>query len=158
MDGYDSDETLKIYKSIFKSSLDAIFLTSYADNKDLIFYANPAAATLFGYTEDEIYRLNWIGIVDTEDPMLEDFLKLLYTSDNAKGELIFIKKDGTKFPGEISANMVRDNNGNKTSSFSVVKDITERKRAQKALIDSDARYRSILENLQDGYIRADNGW
>jgi PAS domain S-box-containing protein len=155
VDGYYSDETLKIYKSIFKSSLDAIFLTSYADNKDLIFYANPAAATLFGYTEDEIYRLNWIGIVDTEDPKLEDFLKLLYTSDNAKGELIFIKKNGTKFPGEISANMVRDNNGNKTSSFSVVKDITKRKRAQKALIDSDARYRGILENLQDGYIRAD---
>ena len=46
--------------------------------------------------------------------------------------------------------------GTETSSFSVVKDISERKRAQKALIDSDARYRGILENLQDAYIRADN--
>jgi PAS domain S-box-containing protein len=50
-----SDQTLKSYKIIFESSLDAILLTR---TDGTIFYANPAAKELFGYNQNG-QNQNW---------------------------------------------------------------------------------------------------
>ncbi len=51
--------------------------------------------------------------------------------------------------------LVRDAAGQPRWVDGLVWDVTERKRAEEALRDSEERYRSILDNLQDGFIRAD---
>ena len=56
---------------------------------------------------------------------------------------------------QVSASPVKDNNGNIIGTVSVVRDITELKLAEMALRESEEKYRNILENIQDAYIRTD---
>ena len=147
---FDSD----LFESIFKNSLDAIFITSHENTIDKIFYTNSAGEELFGYKKEEIYELSWNGLVDINDKQLHAFLSELSTEYRSTGEIKFIRKDGSKFIGGISTNVIT-RNGTKFRSFSVIRDITEAKKAEEDLCDSNIRYRNILNNIQDAYIRAD---
>ena len=105
-----NDSTIEGYKSIFNNSMDAVLLT-HPDGT--IFYANSAAEELFGYTQNEICRLGRSGIVDTTDPKLLEMLDERARYGRSRGELTFIKSDGTKFPGEISTNVFMVSNMSK---------------------------------------------
>jgi PAS domain S-box-containing protein len=139
------------FRTFFENILDAVLLTI---PDGTIIAANPAAEELFGYTEEEICKLGRKGLVYRNDPNLPILVKERVLTGKAKGELNFIKKDGTKFPGEVSTSVFEDSNGNKRTSM-VIRDITKRKHADEALLKSEERYRSIIENIQDAYIRAD---
>jgi len=118
-----SDEFLINYRTIFESSPDAVLITQ---SNGTIFYANSAAAKLFGYTQKEICKLGRSGIVDTTDPNLENMLAEREKTGQYNGELTHIKKDGTKFPAEVSSSNFKDKN-NKTNNYITIKDITKRK-------------------------------
>ncbi len=139
------------FRTFFENILDAVLLTI---PDGTILAANPAAEELFGYTEEEICKIGRNGLVDKDDPNLPILVKERIRTGKAKGEITFIRKDGTKFPGEMSTSIFKDDNGDKRTSM-VIRDITTRKQADKALMNSEERYRSIIENLQDAYIRAD---
>ncbi len=145
----DLDQSVEFYKSIFKDSPDAVLFTNPHEEKiDAIFYANSAAEELFGYSEQELYEISWAGIVDNDDPQLTPFLNELSSLGKAMAELSFEKKDGTRFRGEISTNVL-DQHNDQSSSVSIVRDITERKNADMALKESENRFRSVLENSPD---------
>ena len=118
-----SDQTLESYKLIFESSLDAILLT-HPDGT--IFYANSATEELYGYTQKEICDLGRRGIVDTNDPNLQVILDERARLGKSKGELTLIKKDGSKFPGEVSTSIYTDKKSN-INTFMTIRDITKRK-------------------------------
>jgi len=130
------------YKSIFNNSMDAVLLT-HPDGT--ILYANSAAEELFGYTQKEICRLGRSGIVDTKDPNLVMLLDERARNGRSRGELTFIKKDGSKFPGEISTNVFKDKNG-VMDTFMIIRDISRRKNAEESLKESEERYHSLFKN------------
>ena len=131
------DLALDFYKSIFESSLDAILLTR---PDGTIFYVNSAAQKLYGYTQKEICDLGRSGIVDTNDPNLQVILDERARLGKSKGELILIKKDGSKFPGEVSTSIFKDKNGN-VNTFMTIRDITQRKQNEKQI-----QYHALLLN------------
>ena len=118
------------------NSLDAVLITH---PMDVIIYANSAAEELFGYTEEEIYKVSWKGLVDNNDPQLPVFFAELSRSGKALSELTFEKKDGSKFSGEISTSFVDENRN--AQSISVVRDITERKK-------SETQLKKLLDNVE----------
>ena len=63
----------------------------------------------------------------------------------SRGELAFIKKDGSKFPGEISTNVFKDKNG-LMDTFMIIRDISRRKNAEESLKESEERYHSLFKN------------
>ena len=136
------DPTVEGYKSIFNNSMDAVLLT-HPDGT--IFYANSAAEKLFGYTQNEICRLGRSGIVDTTDPNLVTMLDERKRNGRSRGELIFIKKDGSKFPGEISTNVFTDEN-DIMDTFMIIRDISRRRNAEQSLKESEDRYHSLFKN------------
>jgi PAS domain S-box-containing protein len=138
----NSDQTLESYKLIFESSLDAILLT-HPDGT--IFYANSAAEELYGYTQQEICDLGRSGIVDMNDPNLQVILDERARLGKSKGELTLIKKDGSKFPAEISTSIFKDKNDN-INTFMTIRDISERKMAEESLEESEERYHSLFDN------------
>jgi hypothetical protein len=74
-------------------------------------------------------------------------LLILIKKREIKGEVTFIKKDGTKFPGEMSTNVFKDGNGNKRTSM-VIRDITKRKyreNVNKKLLENE---QLLTEELQ----------
>jgi PAS domain S-box-containing protein len=150
----DSDQDFENYKNIFENSLNAIILTHQnKTSKDAIFYANSAAVELFGYSEQEIYDLSWEGIVDNFDEYLPVFLEELSSVGKAKAELTFIKKDGSKFKGEIFSNLL--DFSDKLTNLSIVKDITESKIAEKITQELLEKEQKLREELQKLYNELD---
>jgi PAS domain S-box-containing protein len=147
----NSPDTNQVYKFIFESSLDAILLTA-PDGP--ILAANPAAETLFGYSQDELRQVGR-GIVDREDPQLSILLEERRRKGKAKGELTFIRKNGEKFPGFISSHIFKDENGHERTSMTIV-DLTEIKKAEVTLKVSEERYRYLFDTIDQGIVYQDS--
>lgn len=143
-------ETAKKYQSIFENSMDAVLLTLPSGE---ILAANPAACELFGMTELELNTCGRKGIVDYKDPELPKLIHERSLKGHWKGKITHIKKDGTRFIAETSSVMFLDAH-NVSKCIVTIKDITDKIKAEKALKDSEAKYRSLFENAMDAFILA----
>jgi PAS domain S-box-containing protein len=135
----DSEEK---YRSIFENSSVAILLT-IPDGK--ILSANHYACILFDRTEEDICRLGLNGLVDLSDPSLSELLEERKKNGRARGELNFLRKDGTIFQAEISSIVFTDSEGQERTSM-VIRDLTEQKQAQSSLILNEKKYKYLFEN------------
>ncbi|MBN1821276.1 MAG: PAS domain S-box protein [Prolixibacteraceae bacterium] len=144
-------ESEERYGLFFKNSMDAILLSSPDSH---VYSANPAACEMFQMTEEEICNAGRSGLVDIEDPRLPLLLEERKQKGKAKGELFMRKKDGAKFPAEITSSLFYDSNGQLRSSM-IIRDITDRKHAEKTIIESRSLYLSFIEQLPNPVFRKD---
>ena len=135
------------YRRLFEHSMDAILLT---DPDGGIMAANPEACRMFGATEEELRQLGRAGVVDVHDPRLIPALQERARTGMFKGELMLIRKDGTKFPGELTSVVFQESGGNTRTSM-IIRDITNRKLAESALRESEGLYHCLFENMLNGF-------
>ena len=133
------------YRSLFENSIDAILLTTPAGD---ILAANPAACRIFGRTEEELRSVGRAGVIDPEDPRHAKAIEERRHNGKFVGELTLVRKDGTKFPAELSSSVLRDRHGNERTSM-VIRDITERKQADELLRQKEEYLRALVENASD---------
>lgn len=114
------------YRSFFDYSMDAVLLTL---PDGTIAAANPAACQLFRRTEEEICKVGRSGIVDPASPNLKELLEERTRTGRVRGELIFLRGDGTRFSGEFSSALFTDTDG-KTRTIMLIRDISNLKRAE----------------------------
>ncbi len=69
----------------------------------------------------------------------------------------YIRKKGTVFWARVTVSLVRNANGDPQFSISMVEDITERKEAEENLQKSEEKYRTLIENIQDGVFVIQDG-
>jgi hypothetical protein len=119
-------ESEERYRALYESSIDAVVLT-VTDGRTLA--ANPAACRMFGRTEQELCRLWGEGLVDAADPRLPALLEERASTGRASGELTFVRKDGSRFIGEVSSSLFRDRHGNLRTSM-VIRDSTEKRKLE----------------------------
>jgi len=120
------------YRAFFENSMDSILLTS-PDGR--IFSANQAACLMFGYSEEELIKFGRSAVVDAADPQLSVLLAERTLTGKTRGELTFIRKDGTHFSTEISSSVFNDHEGFENTSM-IIRDITQRKQVEKDLIEA----------------------
>ncbi|VVB87536.1 Chemotaxis protein CheY [uncultured archaeon] len=68
---------------------------------------------------------------------------------------ILVRKDGTEVPIDDSGAPIRDGDGKTMGVVLVFRDITERKRAEEALQESEQKYRNLFDNAGDAIITID---
>ncbi|MBN1537460.1 MAG: GAF domain-containing protein [Anaerolineales bacterium] len=154
-------ESEEKYRLITENISDTIWLM---DMNTHVTYMSPSLAKAQGYCSLE--ELNSIPLNQHITP--ESYNRLLHisygelTKENlAKAisqlshpvEIEFIRKDGTTYWSEITFVLVRDSEGEPDGIIGVGRDITERKQAEKALRESEMKYRSLFENVLDGVCR-----
>ena len=144
-------ESEKKYRSIFENTSVAILLTEPNGN---ILSANNFACRLFQRTEEDICNVGRNGLIDILDPRLQILVDERDRTGRTTGELTFLKKDGSTFQGELSSVVFKDKEGNERTSM-VIRDLTEQKKADDALLKNEVKYRTLTENLPDIVARFD---
>lgn len=122
------------FRALFESSPEAVFFTSPHGS---ISAANPAACAMFGWTEQEFRELGPAGVLDLDDQRLLAGLEERRQRGYVKAwELTAVRKNREKFPVEVDSVILP---GEPFRSFVIMRDITERKRAEMALRESEER-------------------
>jgi len=121
-------------------------------------FANEAAANILGYAPAELIGKNYKDVTDEDAgrKIFHAFNNLYQTGKSFKGvEAEFITKQGIRRVNEISGALLRDEKGQPVGFRALGRDITERKWAEDALLQSEARYFSIIESIGDAYFETD---
>ena len=135
------------FRLFFNNSGDAVLLTQ---PDGTILAANPEACRMFGRSEKEITKIGRSGIVDLLDPRLPGVLKERQRTGLVKGELNYKKKDGTVIPCEITSKIFRDSSGSERTVM-IVRDLSEQKRSEQALRESEKRFRRLFDQAPLSY-------
>jgi len=139
-----SEEALRAsearFRMMFERSLIGILMTN--PNGE-IYAANPEACRLLGRTEDEICRIGRNGIVDLTNPNLSAALEEHTRTGHFKGELTYVRADGTIFPIDLDSGTFNDSAG-QTHAYNFFQDISRRKRGQKTRFESEANVHALI--------------
>jgi PAS domain S-box-containing protein len=136
-------ESEERYRSLVTSSIDAVLLTA-PDGR--ILGANEAACRMFGRSEQELIQVGRSGVLDGSDPRLAPAFEERARTGRFRGELTLMRKDGTRFPGEVSSAYFTGRQGGLLTSM-VIRDATERVRMEEELRESAASTRARADEL-----------
>jgi PAS domain S-box-containing protein len=150
-------ESEEKFRAISGTAADAIILM---DDEGKISYWNPAAKRMFGYTPEEAIGQG-LDIFLMPEKFHGDhkrgFDAFKTTGDGAvvgkTAEFIALRKDGTQFPIEVSTSAL--NIKGEWHSVGIIRDISERKQAERALRESERQYRNIVDNALVGVYKTD---
>jgi PAS domain S-box-containing protein len=142
----DSEEKMRL---TLKAASEAIIVTS-ADGR--IRQANEVAIRLHGYAIDNKFiGTTAIRYVDRNDRkrMLENLKTVRESGAFKKAEYTLIRKDGSKFQTECSISAFNNSLGQFEGFVICIRDISERKKTEALLKESERKYRLIAENTND---------
>jgi len=143
-----------LHRALLKTNPDGIILSD-AQGKFLEF--NQAACEILGRTAEELSSLQWQDIVDIADPRLERAIEERTNRGVVRAEHNVTRRDGSVIPVEGTSTRFTDPEGN-PRTWSVIRDISERKHQEQILHASEARYRLLADNSSDVIIQLDNNF
>ncbi|MCX6697718.1 MAG: PAS domain S-box protein, partial [Methanoregula sp.] len=110
-------------------------------------YVNPKMADILGYTVEEIIGRSLFAFVDDEGRRsCEQNIERRKQGIKEQHDFEFLKKDGTRIYTSLETSAIKGKDGKYLGAIAGVMDITERKRAQEALRNSEERYRNVVED------------
>ncbi len=148
-------ESEEKYRTILETMGEGIFETDLRGNYTFV---NDAACRLVGYERDEMIGNNF-RMCHSPGTML--YLKEAYTRmyKTGKSEILMdyeaIRKDGSVRIHQANTALIRDHAGDIIGSRALVRDVTERKKAEESLRKSEEKYRTILETMEEAYVEID---
>lgn len=140
-------ESQKRYQTLTDESSDAIFIL---DTEGNFLEVNKRAEQLTGYAREELLNLHFAKL--HSDEVIRDvvacFEKGLQTGSSSYVELPLVRKDGRTIHVDLVGKFI-ECSGRKLGQ-AIVRDITERKRAEEALRESEGRFRRLFQNMLEG--------
>ncbi|MEM7772449.1 MAG: PAS domain S-box protein [Cyanobacteria bacterium P01_A01_bin.37] len=143
-----SEQALRLLADVVSSSNDAI-ITKTLDG--IITSWNHTATTLFGYSETEAIGQP-LSILFPADRISEhqEVIDRIRRGERVDSfETIRLRKDGTLADVSINISPLKDEAGQVVGASTIVRDITARKRAEQALLETESQLRQIFEHIED---------
>jgi len=147
-----AEEELRIKDTALASSINAVAM---ADMEGNLNYVNNAFLNWWGYKDKKQVlgkpSTDFWQVVDAA----EEVLKAVQKEGGWTGELSAKRRDGTFFDVQLSSNLVKNKMGKPICMMASFVDITERKRMEGALRQSEENYRALFDNAVIGTIALD---
>jgi len=145
-------ESEEKFRGVFNSIPDGYVRRNLQGN---IVMASPSVLDIAGYTPDELIndKIEKFFV----DPQVPEKIvqKLSKNGGTLSIETEVFKKDGSIITISSSAKLFYDDAGNPLGVESVFRDITDKKRAEKALKESEEKFKGVFNSLIDVFIRRD---
>ncbi len=142
-------------RTVFEAANNVSFITSGMDKNDgTILSFSRGAELIFGYKAEEIIGQS-IAILheegyEKEVPLIKESIN--QGKQHKSREITLVRKSGEKFPAILSVHPLIDDEGQQFGLLGVSVDITQLKRAENALKESEEMNRSITQSANDGMV------
>ena len=149
-------ESEELYRKLIATLPDIIAIT---DVKGEIIFLNEIGIRFTGYQSfEEVKHLNFINFIVEEDKakVMTNFKKTFFKNIGAQ-EYNFVNKNGERFLFEIHREILRTVEGSPYGLIFSCRDITARKKAAFELAQSEEKYRTLVDSIQDGVFLIENG-
>jgi len=144
------------YRMLFNKGNDAVLVYQLTTESMLgkFIEVNDVACQRLGYTREELLKLTPLNIICPEKlGDMPALIEKLLAEEYFLFEAMHIAKDGRNIPVEINAHLF--NLHGQPTVLCIARDITERKRAEEALRESEEKYRSLVESSEDSIYLVD---
>jgi PAS domain S-box-containing protein len=133
---------------VFERMADGVIVT---DLDGRVIDWNPAAERIFGYGKQEMLGRTVSRLFRAEDPMgLESaILQQIDSSQGWTGEIAIVRRDGSEGLSETCVFALRDESGKRVATVSVNRDVTARRRVERALEESYSMLEAVVEGTTD---------
>jgi PAS domain S-box-containing protein len=135
---------------------------SALDMEGRVLYWNRVAAEMYGWSFEEAMGRNLREMVVPESlrGRAEEITRQVREAGSWSGEFVVRRKDGTSFTIAANTTLVHDEAGSRVGVISVLRDVTEHKRAEKALKESEQWFRSAFRDAAIGMalVAPDGRW
>lgn len=144
-----TDLVKRAHAQALEHVFDAVVIT---DLEGRVVGWNPGSERLYGYTREEIIGRSVDRLHCPEDRahILAEVMASVEATGRWYGEVGLLRKDGSRGWIESSVVIVHDAEGQPVGALGVNRDITDRVRAERALAESEVRFRSLVENALVG--------
>ena len=138
------------FRGIFDNAIDMISLIKSSKDGNYMRYieVNKAGINRLGYSKEEILNMSPYDI--DEGPETPEYMEKLFKKGHVRFETIHVAKNGTKIPVEVIIHFINHNNMN--IALEISRDITERKKAENELKESEQKYRTLFNSSPDSTI------
>lgn len=138
-----AEERLRLFSEAVEEAPDGVQI---ADLNGYITYSNKAVEEILGVPTGELCGKH-VNEMNVEPEFASRvILPLLKENGRWVGELMVRHKDGHAFPIWLNTSIVKDREGKPISMIGIIRDMTERREIEKALEESEERFRSLFEN------------
>jgi PAS domain S-box-containing protein len=146
----------KKYRKLHESMIDGFV---FVNMQGFILDYNESYKRILGYSDDELPLLTYMDLSpdkwhDFEKQIIDKQVIVRGFSDIYEKE--YRKKDGTIFPVELHTFLIKNEAGENEGMWAIVRDITDRKNTEKALIESRQQLLDIIGFLPDATFVVDN--
>jgi diguanylate cyclase (GGDEF)-like protein/PAS domain S-box-containing protein len=148
------EESESRYRNLFENANDIIYVHDLEGN---YLSVNQAAERVIGYPRDEALKMNMRQIAAPEHLELsqQQLRKKMEGIEQTSYEMDCITKDGRRLTLEINSTTVHKD-GIPAAVQGIARDITERKQAERALQESETKFRTLAETASDAIITIDD--
>jgi PAS domain S-box-containing protein len=147
------EREMRLLAQTITSTKDCVWIT---DLDERILFVNTAFVGTYGYAEEELLGKP-LGVLHSPMMPPEVPRQILPATLHGGwyGEVLHRRKDGTEFPLELWTSVVKNDEAEPVALVGVARDISDRKRMEEALRQSEARLRRIADAMRDVVMQLD---
>jgi PAS domain S-box-containing protein len=153
----DLAEARDTEKNILKMMPDAVIISDLAGK---ITYVSEKALEISGYSSlEDVGSTNFIELIAPEDHerAFDDLAHLLKSEKHLVTRYTLLRKDGSRYHGEVSSALLKSAVGKARAILGIVRDISDSKKMEDSLRESEEKYRNLVERANDSIIIIKDG-
>ncbi|WP_181918266.1 PAS domain S-box protein [Wenzhouxiangella sp. 15181] len=152
-EGADPELEQALFRRLFESSPEGIVLL---DNRDRVVRVNSRFLEMFGYAKEEVVgrSVNSLIVDASLSEEASNLTRAVLDHESIQVETMRFRKDGSMIYVSILGHPVMVGEG-QAAVYGIYRDITQQKLQEEMLRQSEDKYRSIIDTIEDGYFEVD---